>query len=228
MAKKIQSSTAGAKTSALPESPELRREREPFEPSGLTVGGIAVEDMPGGHLIPYQNTDQGIAERLDRPHAVAEVRSSERPRSVHAGGDFDKTLDARGEARLGHEDFEAPDPYREAIAAHVPPGFRGKFLSDAVVSRHGLRGFVPVLVDGQPVQVGGDKLAMMPEAKAQQRNRHYQNQGAEKLRRTNEQHQEQMNQFDRVAGVRRPRAGSAGSPDPAGGLHETRGNSILR
>ena len=228
MAKKIQSSTAGVATQALPESPELRRARPAAPPSGLTVGGVAVEEIAGGHLIPYGNTDQGIEERMARPHATAQLTRSEPPKSVVKGGSFDKNREARAASRLGTEVFDAPDPLREVADAHVGPGMRAKFLSPGVVDRRGTRGFEIVRdANGDPIKVGAMILAQMPEKRAIARDRYFQDQGAAKLRAAKEEHQEQINQLERDAGVRRPGAGRAGRPDPAGGLQETRGNSVL-
>jgi len=228
--KTIRSSTGGLKTDALPESPELRRKREPAASvSGLTVGGKPVEDIPGGHLIPRGNTDQGIEERLARPHAVSSMGRSERPRPVHAGGDFEKTLEARVAAGLDLEAWDVPDPLTEAVAAHCPPGYRAKFLSDAVVKNRGKRGWEYHLVDGQPVKVGGMAMAIMPEGRAVARNKHFQAAGAQALKQTQEQHDQELERFQRDQGAPRPRTARAGERDPAGGLHETRGNeTILR
>lgn len=227
MAKKIQSSTAGIRTEVLPESPELRRDRAPAEPSGLTVGGVAIEELAGGHLIPYGNTDQGIEERMSRPHATAHVTRSEPPKPVVKGGSFDKNREARAASRLGMEMFDAPDPLKELAEAHVKPGFRAKFLSPAKVARQGTRGFEVIKVDGEPITLGAMVLAQIPEERAIARNQTFQEQGAAKLRAAKEEHQEQINQLERDAGVRRPGAGRAGRPDPAGGLQETRGSSVL-
>lgn len=226
-AKKIRSSTGGLQTDALPESPELRRQREPAKPSGLTVGGIPIEDIPGGHMIGRANTDQGIEERLARPHAVSSMGRSERPKPVHEGGDFGKTLEARVAAGLDAEAWDAPDPLQEAVDAHVRQGFRGKFLSDGVVNKRGMRGWKPVMVGGQTVKVAGMTLAEMPEERALARNKHFQAVGAQALRQTQEQHDTELERFQRDQGVPRPRIARAGQLDPAGGLQENT-QTILR
>lgn len=222
-----QSSLAGIVTDALPDSPELRREREPAQVSGLTVGGKPVEDVPFGDAIPYANTDQGIEERLARPHAVSSMGRSERPRPVHEGGDFGKTLDARVAAGMDLEAWDAPDPYKEAIDAHCPPGFRAKFLSDAVVRNRGMRGWKYHKPGGDHITVAGMKMGIMPEERAIARNKHFQSAGAEALKQTQEQHDTELERFQRDQGVPGPRRARAGQLDPAGGLQETR-ETILR
>src|SRR5262245_46998999 len=107
-AKKIKSSTAGIKTNVLPESPTLRREFGPEEVSHLTVGGIPLNQIPGGHLIPYLNTDQGIAERESRPHATAQVTRSDR-RAAHTATDIDQQIRERRDFRENEfEQWDAP------------------------------------------------------------------------------------------------------------------------
>ena len=215
--KRVRSSTAGIRTAALPESPIFRSPAAERERSGLTVNGRPVEEMENGHLIGREFTDQGIAERQAKPTAFTATVSDP----------WDKMLDARANARMGIESFEAPDPLREAVERYVRPGFRGRFVSDSVVASMGMRGYEPVLVNGDPVKVGAMKLAEMPEEKVRRRNAFYQGKGAEKLRQTQEQHEEQIAKAAGEAGVRLPRA-RVGRTDPAGGLQEVRGNTILR
>ncbi len=221
MAKKIQSSMAGAKSDALPDSPQLRKPREADRaPSGYTVGGVPVEDMPMGHMIPFANTDQGIEERLARPHAVTSMGRSERPRPVHEGGSFEKTLDARVAAGMDLESWDAPDPLKEAVDAHCPPGFRAKFLSDSVVKNRGTRGFKYHLVDGEPVKVAGLKMAIMPEDRAIARNKHFQAKGRQNIKQTQEQHDEELRRYRKDQGTSN-QVGRRGDIDPGGGLEES-------
>jgi hypothetical protein len=216
---RIASSTAGIATDALPESPAMRREYAATEPSGLTVGGVAIEDIPGGHLIPHGNTDQGIEERLARPHASAQVTRDT----------LDKKIEERRDFRANElEPWEAPDPMGELVKQHVPAGFRGKFLSPGKIGRDGMRGYETVKGEnGEPVKLGNMILGKMPETKAQARNRHYQGLGQQQMAEVHEKFNEEQQKLIRGAGVRsRARTPNPGVDD---GLQEVRGNSeILR
>lgn len=213
-------SLAGVQTDAIPESPVFRDAARPREARRvLHVNGIPVPEELA-HAIPYENTDEGVAERLDRPHAMAQVTR----------GPFEKTLDARAAAQLGIDDAEPPDPLRDAADRYLGPGQRPRFLSQPVIARRGLRGFEVVKDErGEPVKVGSMVLGWMPEEKAAARNRQCQAKGQELLLRAQEEHEEQVARDASEAGFRLPQARRGGG-DRAGGLQEVRGNSqeILR
>jgi hypothetical protein len=211
--KKIVSSTGGLKTDAVPDSPVFREERRPDPvPSGNTVGGIPVETLAQGHLIPFANTDQGIAEREARPHASASVTRDP----------YEKKVQRFGDSRLAMEPWEDANPMQEIIDAHLPAGHRPKFLSERVVRRQGRRGWTPIVVDGQPVKLGDMIFASMPEEKAVQRNKAYQSKGQEQVAEIHQDFKEKQEREFRDAGMR-PEALRDRRDDLDSGLHSTRG-----
>jgi hypothetical protein len=78
----------------------------------------------------------------------------------------------------GAEPWEAPDVLREMAEAHAAPGMRPKFISASKVAKEGglVRGGWKVQLDakGDPIRTGDLMLAVMPEEKAIQRNKFYQ------------------------------------------------------
>lgn len=90
----------------------------------------------------------------------------------------------------GMETYEASDPMREVIDEHGRPGFRNRFLSDSTVKKRGMRGWQPVVKDGEPVKLGGMVLAEMPVEKAVQRNKHYRDLGNDRLKQVTESYKE--------------------------------------
>lgn len=183
MAKKIQSFTAGIATTALPESPALRRARG-VEPQAVrTVNGKPIP-AAFAHAIPWEHTDQGIAERAARPHAVSAVLTNPVTQRI---GEYADQLQA------GMEPWEADDPLRVVSEAHRKPGERHRFLSPSRINDKGLRGWEPVIApNGDPVKVGNMILGRMPEEKANQRNRKYQERGEVALRSVDKDFMEQV------------------------------------
>jgi hypothetical protein len=220
MAKKITSSTGGLKTDALPESPRMQRAVGPEpEPSGLTVGGIPVEHILGAHRIPYANTDQGIAERLAKPHAL----------TTSGADELDKTIQHRRDFRENETDaWLAPDPMKDLADKHVKQGFSGKFMNRNKVNRDGARGFERILDDkGHEVTLGNMYLAQAPIDFVKARNKRYQKVSQQQMAEVTNRGSEEQARFARDAGVR---SRTARAPDADEGLHEVRGNSerILR
>lgn len=133
--------------------------------AGCTIGGKPVEEVYGpeeAHLLHYAQTDQGFEERnAGRSESRVEITESS----------WDKIIAARADAT---ETWESPDPVKDVVKQHVPPGMRPKLLSDPVVNVRGMRGWKPVIgKNGDPVKVGTMVLAVMPEERAQKRNEHY-------------------------------------------------------
>lgn len=215
MAKKITSSLGGIKTDALPESPMLRKEREADrELSGLTVSGIAIEHIPGGHMIGRGNTDQGIAEREARPHAYTTAGPDEFDKSIQERRDFRNTQD---------EAWLAPDPMKELADKFVRKGFSGKFMSRSVTARNGLRGFEPIKDNGKEITLGTMFLAEAPIDVVKKRNRKYQDVGKQQMAEVANRGREEQERLARNSGMS-SRDAAANAED---GLHESRGNSAV-
>lgn len=163
-------------------APEGTFEESPI--LNMHVGGVLVRDMPisaQGRIL-HQQTDEGIA-------AANEGKSDIR---VSVGDPLKKQLARKKDEVLnvGMETWEASDPMKEVIAQHGRPGFRNRFLSDATVKNKGLRGWQPVIVDGEPVKLGGMTLGEMPEGKARARNAHYSELGNQRLKQVTEKYME--------------------------------------
>ena len=182
---------AGAEAAGIGDSPVLTRtppEDFPANPVlDLHVGGVLVSDMPieaQGRIL-YQQTDEGIAEANEgKSESAARVTRDE----------FSKALEHRKDAvvDLGMTLSDAPNPMREAMAEHIPPGMRGRFLSPSVVDRRGMRGWVPVLdADGKQVKVRNQFLAMMPESVAVARNKAVREHGNKLLGQVKQQYLEE-------------------------------------
>lgn len=215
MAKKITSSLGGVKTNALPESPQLRKAREADRAySGTTVGGIPIEEIADGHLIGWANTDQGIEERLAKPHAFTTSGADELDKSIQHRRDFREHEE---------ESWLAPDPMKELADKYVRPGFSGKFMSRSVTARNGLRGFEPVSNGGKEVTLGTMFLAEAPIDVVKRRNKKYQKVGQQQMAEVANRGSEEQERFARDSGMS-PRNAAAQAED---GLHESRGNSAV-
>lgn len=189
-----------------------------FEPvPELHVGGVPLSDLgEAAAAIPYGNTDEGIAERMAKPHAVTQIVRDELDNKIAERRDFlsNESL----------EPWEAPDPMLELTNRHIVPGMRPKFLSPEKVRMAGTRGFEVVKDErGDPVKLGNMILGQMPEAKAIARNKHYQELGLRKQAEMTIEFQEQQERLLRDAGMR-PGAFRDHSPDDRG-LRSVRGNS---
>ncbi len=147
---------------------------------GKRIGDIFSEE----HILQltWHHTDEGIAARNE---GKSDIR-------VEVGNPLDKQRQRKKDDVLerGMETWEATDPMREQVAAHVRPGFRSRYLSDNTVKNKGTRGWQPVIVDGDPVKLGNMTLAEMPESKAVARNKHYQEIGNQRLKQNKEQYME--------------------------------------
>lgn len=208
----------------------------------LHMNGKPLAEMPDEFLalINYEITDEGIAARnAGKPESAARVTA----------GPFEKSCAARGD-HLGDEalePWEAPDPMKELVNAHVPEGFRARFLSPRLLDgRAGKRGWEIVKNDkGEPVKLANMVLGMMPEARALKRNKFYADRAAEQLQREQDsQKVEQERSARDTGGAVGPLGSNAtvtgrfgvGTPDGADvpynpqaqiGLRSVRGNSTL-
>lgn len=210
---KIQSSTGGLNTDALPESPFFRnKDRVEADRPVRHIGGKVVPDELYA-MIPYENTDEGIAERLARPHAHASVTRDE----------LSKRIERFGDSRLAMEPWEDANPMQQIIDEHLPEGHRPKFLSERVIRRQGKRGWQPVVgSNGDPVKLGELIFASMPEQKAAHRNKSYQAKGQAQIEQIHSEFQEKQEREFRDAGMR-PEALRAQRDGLDSGLHSTRG-----
>lgn len=159
-------------------------------PPVLTVGGKPIPSDVA-HLIPFANTDQGIAERQARPGptAMVEVVSDQ----------WDKKLQRKEEA----QPWDSFDPLTEAVDTVREPGMRYRFLSDRAHKRRGRRGWETVVgQDGKPVTVAGMTLAKMPEQAAERRNKHYRDLGNEQLKTAAEAYELEQTKTIRDARVK--------------------------
>jgi hypothetical protein len=210
-AKKVTVSLAGAKSGAVPDSPGLRI--APFKPN--PPRHVQGQRVPDGyaHLVPFENTDEGIAEKRKRKTARTSIVSDP----------LDKAIQQRRDFRTNElEPWESPDPMKELADAHVGPGMRPGFLSPRVIARQGMRGYKAVIVDGEPVKLGDMILGEIPEEKAAGRQEHYRRIGQDRLTEMHETFQEGQEQIMRTAG--RSRSAKRGSEDDSG-LQEVRGNA---
>lgn len=137
---------------------------------GKHVNGIPVESM-GLSVWSFLTTD-----RTDEGVAAAKVGSGT---FVVRSSTVENRMGERRDAlENGAEPWEAPDVLREMAAAHVSAGMRPKFISASRVAKEGglVRGGWKVQLDakGDPVRTGDLMLAVMPEEKAVQRNKYYQ------------------------------------------------------
>lgn len=143
----------------------------PVSDAVLTVGGKPLPDHLK-HLIPYRNTDQGIAE--------ANLTRLE-PSGVKVTGDaWDKQMDQRSNAT---EVWESVDPLSDAVEQVREPGMAYKLLSQSMNSKKGLRRYEIVKApNGDPISIGNMVLGKMPIGLRDKRNAHYQEKGNADLR----------------------------------------------
>ncbi len=150
---------------------------------GLHVGGIPIEDLDEELVarLSRQHTDEGIAERnAGKVDTAVRVTQSPTEKAIQRRGDF------RREQR---EPWDAPDPMKELVDAHVAPGMRAKFLSPTTTTRRGARGYEIVKDDhGDPVKLGELMLAQIPEEVAEARNRAVRDRGQARVEEIEKQY----------------------------------------
>lgn len=133
----------------------------------LTVGGKPIPPEVA-HLVPYANTDQGIAEHNAK--LEAEGRLSD--------GRVRLKVDAEDNRLAKYDDDDTPygvgSPLAETAAEYRQknPDKAVRFLSEMQMSKTGKRGFDFVLDgDGKPLKVGDLTLAALPRQVAESRRR---------------------------------------------------------
>jgi hypothetical protein len=153
----------------------------------LTVGGKPIPTEIA-HLVPYANTDQGIAERMAK--AGDKVARVEMVRDEHH-----KKLDAYAAQPW---DAAGGNPMKEVVDKVREPGFSYKMLSPRVVDRRGLRGFEAV----PEARYGNMFVGRMPIEERERRNEHYRREGLDRAEEAAEVYQENQERLVRDGGVR--------------------------
>jgi hypothetical protein len=153
----------------------------------LTLGGKPIPPEVA-HLVPYANTDQGIAER--------KAKRTHEPSGITFGRDpVDKKLDRMA-------DFDDYDPYKELSQRHAKPGMVHRMLSPTVIKRKGMRGWQPVKEeDGQPAKHGDMILAEVPAKEKARRDRRLELLNRESLQEAAENFAEESAKAIRDSGV---------------------------
>jgi hypothetical protein len=187
---------------------------------GLHFGGKPVEAMPEADVarLAYQHSDEAIAARN-----AGKVDSAARV----TAGPFEKSVAARRDFRQAQkEPWEAPNPMGEIADAHTPPGMTPKFLSPAKLDREGPRGYEIVKnAAGDLVRLGRMVLGIMPKERSKLRADHYRGLGNARLKRIEQENEEQQRALR--DGNPRPFALAGGaSLDPGDGLYSDRGEEI--
>jgi hypothetical protein len=167
------------------------RQQAPVPPrEEWTVGGKPIADDVA-HLIPFENTDQGI-EQLNATEARGGPKVTVRDR-------FDRQIEARADAGEGKiHPWTAPDPAKEAVDRVRKPGFRNRLLSRNMIDKRGKRGW-EIAKDpktGEPATMGDRMLiGEMPEDVAQQRNEFYRGQANDAVREAEEHFQAEQDRI---------------------------------
>ena len=149
------------------------------------MGGKLVGDLPENviALLSFDHTDEGIAAR----------NAGKSDTRVSVGDPLHKQLQHKKDDVLdrGMEAWEASDPMKELLDKYKRPGFRNRFLGDLTVKNRGMRGWKPVIGEnGDPVKLGNLFMSEMPEEKAKQRNKHYQELGNRRLEQVQKEYVE--------------------------------------
>lgn len=173
-------------SAAATRSPKLKRAKRPRKD-------------PMAHGLPKRYTDAGIRERNDKLRSQGRLKRPGEPAVSIVRDEWDNTIQARMDAADGKlEPWSAPDPMKEACERVPAPGMRRRFLSGKVIQRRGMRGWQPVKDKrGDLVKLGEMFLGEMPEEKAQQRNRYYQEQSRVLVREMDESHESSVEKIVR-------------------------------
>ena len=175
------------------------------------VGDFMTDDQIA--LLHYRMTDEGFEEynRGKEPRQLAREVS----------GPVDKAIRHRRDDRLTDmQPWEASDPMRELVEQHIEPGMRPKFLSEAVIKKHGgtTRGFEVVKDEhGDPVRLGTLILGQMPEEKAEARNHFFRQKDAAAVQQIYEGgNSDLLKREERISGRSSGSAVEEDSPEPSG------------
>jgi hypothetical protein len=148
-----------------------QQQAEAEKAKGLTINGQPIPDHLM-HAIPYQHTDQGIAEESAR----RKERGVVTPGVSVSEDSWEKRLQQLADDKsTGSEPWEQADPIKAAIARVPDP--RGKafhLFGNATFDREGDRGFQPERdAKGNLIRVGNMVLASMDEERARKREEYY-------------------------------------------------------
>lgn len=146
----------------------------------LTVNGQPIPEHLA-YAIPYENTDQGIAERNARPNRT--------PHRVSVRDRFERSLERMEDEDPAYDDM---DPFKEAVQEQQAKetGFEYRFLADRVVKRRGRRGFEPIVDgNGDVKKVGDLVMARIPTGIARRRRARNEKLANEALQNAEEQYQ---------------------------------------
>jgi hypothetical protein len=221
----IEERQARQEAAGIPDSaPPIASEREQTWRDTCHVGGLPVSQLPPDLVarLTFAHTDEGIAE-IDREYAIKlaqgrisriDMESDEATERKRFGPQRDALLN-------GASIEEADNPMQELMDEHLEPGQRGRWLDPEVCGALGMRGYKPVIVDGEKVQCGQSYLGYIPEDVAQARERKRDSRNADKLALIQQQVQEQVGQLSHAQKSAGLPEGATGAPHSAG-LHISR------
>ena len=146
--------------------------------SKRTVAGKPIPEELA-HQVPYNLTDQGIADANAAPQKVARVSRVVRDAA------FERKLERmQREVEIGADPFaEVIEDLRTETDTHIADtDHQFRFLSDRVVKRRGMRNWNVVKDDkGDPIKVADLTLAAMPKEIAELRTEKYRQAGVERF-----------------------------------------------
>lgn len=201
-----------------------------FEPgtidwSALTLNGQPIPEHLHG-LLPYEMTDQGCEEKN---------AGKEPSRVQFLSDEVDKKVQRYRDDLSGDRPFEeVHDPLAIAMKENLPRGHRGLFMSEQKCSRDGMRrgvlDYEPVLVekDGklERVKVGSMFLGSVPEERARQAERYYEEKTATLTQAATDKVREQSNAIASEAKLKRLDNKRGGAMDFGGITREEDGEVI--
>lgn len=155
----------------------------------LHVGGVPLSSLPPqlAVAIPYANTDEGIAEEIERNKGkTARVQITRE--------EFSKKIEQFGAQPW---DAAATDPMTEVVDKVREPGYTYKMLSTRVMDRRGTRGFE--VVPG--AKFGNMVVGRMPIETQERRNEHYRQEGISRAEESADAYTEAQERLIRDGGV---------------------------
>lgn len=178
------------------------------------------------HAIPYENTDQGRAERHQRAldnggiaHVEFLAEKIEVPGGYRANGEYTPSQTIRvggdeiGKTMLhmaddlkdGKQPWETADAMRDIAAPYQAAGKRVRYLSPHQIEKgRGLRGWDPLRKEnGDTVKCGNMILGWMPEDKAKKRDAHFSGLARQQMVDTQAQVQAQAEEIAKLSKIER-------------------------
>jgi hypothetical protein len=212
---------------------------------GWTVNG---EPIPSNlkHAIPYENTDQGRAERQANIDAKGGPARSqllreriEIPGGLSERGEYiphqtfevaadpigKKLLQQADDIKAGRPWEESADAMREIARPYIEKGMSVRFLSPAQIERGlGMRGYEFVKDEnGNNVMCGNMPLGYMPRDTAEAKQAYYKNLARERMVSVQEQVQGQAEQISSLSKIER--ISGRGGDGRAMGFERSRGDA---